>query len=198
MLGVCNYRTMEAKARLILSQHCSKNLREMSAIPIEQLIEALGLDIDYQYLTKNGDSILGKLICMDGYTPYYDMELHQYMLLKVKANTILVEVRLAEQENQGRYRFTLAHELAHWLIHRELYISQKSEAAFSDGANDAIEKQADYLASAILMPLASVKRYYYTLMGKGYSTSDLINIMATHFGVSKQAMQIRLQSHKLI
>ena len=198
MLGVCNYRTMEAKARLVLSQYCFKNLRDASAIPIEQLIEALGLEIDYQYLTKDGQKILGKLICVDGYTPYYDMELHQYMLLKVKADTILVEARLAEQENKGRYRFTLAHELAHWLIHRELYISQKSEAAFSDGANDTIEKQADYLAAALLMPLASVKHYYYTLMGKGYSKFELINIMANHFGVSKQAMQIRLQAHKLI
>ena len=96
MLGVCNYRTMEAKARLVLSQYCFKNLRDASAIPIEQLIEALGLEIDYQYLTKDGQKILGKLICVDGYTPYYDMELHQYMLLKVKADTILVEARLAE------------------------------------------------------------------------------------------------------
>lgn len=72
MLGVCNQRTMETKARLVLQEYCHECLRNMSAIPIERLIEAIGLDIEYQYLSKNGDKVLGKLICYDGITPYYD------------------------------------------------------------------------------------------------------------------------------
>lgn len=58
MLGVCNQRTMETKARLVLQEYCHECLRNMSAIPIERLIEAMGLDIEYQYLSKNGDSLL--------------------------------------------------------------------------------------------------------------------------------------------
>ena len=199
MLGVCNQRTMETKARLVLQEYCHECLRNISAIPIERLIEAMGLNIEYQYLSKNGDKVLGKLICYDGITPYYDMELNQYMFLQVSANTILVEVRLADQENKGRYRFTLAHELAHWILHREMILSDKTEAAFIDGIhNSKMESQADYFASALLMPMGAIKKYYYSLFGKGYSRSDLISAMAEHFQVSKQAMQIRLESHNLI
>jgi hypothetical protein len=199
MLGVCNQRTMETKARMVLEEYCPECLRNIAAIPIEQLIEAMGLDIDYQYLTKNGDKVLGKLICSDGVTPYYDMELQKYMFLKVSAKTILVEVRLSEHDNKGRYRFTLAHELAHWILHKELILSDNTEAAFIDGVhNTRMEKQADYFASALLMPMGAVKKYYYSLFGKGYSRSNLITAMAENFQVSKQAMQIRLESHNLI
>lgn len=199
MLGVCNQRTMETKARMVLEEYCPECLRNITAIPIEQLIEAMGLDIDYQYLTKNGDKVLGKLICSDGVTPYYDMELQKYMFLQVSAKTILVEVRLSEHDNKGRYRFTLAHELAHWILHKELILSDNTEAAFIDGVhNTRMEKQADYFASALLMPMGAVKKYYYSLFGKGYSRSNLITAMAENFQVSKQAMQIRLESHNLI
>jgi len=53
----------------------------MKAIHIEKLVEAFGLDIDYQYLTKHGEKILGKLICSNGVTPYYDMDEQDYLLL---------------------------------------------------------------------------------------------------------------------
>lgn len=199
MLGVCNQRTMDTKSRMVLEEYCPECLRDMTAIPIERVIEAMGLDIDYQYLSKNGDKVLGKLICSDGVTPYYDMELRRYMFLQVSAKTILVEVRLSEQENKGRYRFTLAHELAHWILHREKILSDNTEAAFIDGVHDTrMEKQADYFASALLMPMGAVKKYYYSLFGKGFSRSDLIAAMVERFQVSKQAMQIRLESHNLI
>lgn len=199
MLGVCNQRTMDTKSRMILTEYCPECLRDMTAIPIERVIEAMGLDIDYQYLTKNGDKVLGKLICSDGITPYYDMEVRRYMFLQVSAKTILVEVRLSEQDNQGRYRFTLAHELAHWILHKELILSANTEAAFIDGVHDTrMEKQADYFASALLMPMGAIKKYYYSIFGKGYNRSELISAMAERFQVSKQAMQIRLESHNLI
>lgn len=77
------------------------------------------------------------------------MERQEYMFLEVRANTIIVEARLLDQENQGRYRFTLAHELAHWLLHKEYIIYAQNEAAYIDGTHsDKMEKQADYFASA--------------------------------------------------
>lgn len=110
------------------------------------------------------------------------------MFLEVRANTIIVEARLLDQENQGRYRFTLAHELAHWLLHKEYIISAQNEAAYIDGTHsNKMEKQADYFASAILMPVAIIKKYYYSIHGKGYSKFEVIADMAERFSVSKQA-----------
>lgn len=199
MLGICNIRTMEAKSRMILEKYCLKYLWHMKAIPIENIIESLGIEIEYQHLTRDGQKILGKLVCTDGITPYYDMEHKKYMFLEVKANTIIVEARLLDQENQGRYRFTLAHELAHWILHREEITSSQNEATYIDGVhNNKIEKQADYFASALLMPLSAVKKYYYSIQGKGFTKSEVIENMAERFIVSKQAMHIKLETHNLL
>ena len=199
MLGICNYRTMEAKARQIISAYCPECMFGQKAIPIEQIAEKVfGLSIEYQYLTKNGEKVLGKLICTDGLTPYYDMELKKYALLKVKAQTILVEARLVENGQDGRLRFTIAHELAHWILHREMIVESNREAALDESACESkMEGQADFFASVLLMPIGAVKRYYHSLYGK-CRQSEVVASAAEHFGVSKQAMEICLKSHSLI
>ncbi len=57
------------------------------AIPIEDIIEAQGLVLEYQYLRNNG-RVLGETIFDDGLTAIYDRENHRYDLLPVKGGTI--------------------------------------------------------------------------------------------------------------
>lgn len=196
MLNIVDRRSIETRSRMLLEKYCPENLRDFSAIPIERLAEKLGLDIEYQYLTKFGEDVLGKLVCTDGLTPYYDMDEQRYMLLEVKADTIIIETRLADKPDQGRYRFTVAHELAHWLLHKSKIV--EGEAAFTENGSSEMERQADFMASALLMPINSVKRYFYSLSGKHLRREDYISVMADRFGVSRQAMQIRLENHNLI
>ena len=59
------------------------------AIPIEDIIEAQGLVLEYQYLRNNG-RVLGETIFDDGLTAIYDWENHRYDLLPVKGGTILI------------------------------------------------------------------------------------------------------------
>lgn len=198
MLNIVDRRSIETRSRMLLEKYCPDNLRDYSAIPIERLAEKLGLDIEYQYLTKFGEDILGKLVCTDGLTPYYDMDEQQYMLLKVKADTIIIEVRLADRADEGRYRFTVAHELAHWLLHKKRIVGENDEAAFTGLENTEMERQADFMASTLLMPLNSIKRYFYSLNGKCRSSEMYVEVMAERFGVSRQAMRIRLEDHNLI
>lgn len=199
MLGICNYRTMEAKARQVISENYPECMFGRKAVPVEQLAEKVfGLSIEYQRLTKNGDKVLGKLICKDGLTPFYDTESNEYAFLRVRANTILVEAKLLEKGQEGRLRFTIAHELAHWILHREIIMQSNREAAFNESTCDnKIEAQADYMASALLMPLGGVKRFFYSVSGKS-TQNDAVSMTAEHFGVSKQAMSIRLKSHNII
>ena len=58
-----------------------------AAIPIEDIIEAQGLVLEYQYLRNNG-RVLGETIFDDGLTAIYDWENHRYDLLTVKGGTI--------------------------------------------------------------------------------------------------------------
>ena len=64
-----------------------------TAIPIEDIIEAQGLVLEYQYLRNNG-RVLGETIFDDGLTAIYDRENHCYDLLPVKGGTILIDCSL--------------------------------------------------------------------------------------------------------
>ena len=169
-----------------------------AAIPIEDLIESNGLSLEYQYLRKNG-RILGKTVFDDGLEAVYDMERHEYILFPVRAGTILVDASLCEESaNTGRFRFTCAHELAHWCLHKKLYLGTGESAALALAAQETdLEVQANLLGSAILMPMAQVKRAFYQLRA-GRDRQALVADMAALFGVSRQAMRIRLEQHNLL
>ena len=174
-----------------------------AAIPIEDIIEAQGLVLEYQYLRNNG-RVLGEAIFDDGLTAIYDWENHRYDLLPVKGGTILIDCSLCEEEaSTGRLRFTCAHELAHWLLHKRLYSGTGESAAMMTGTNivrtqnSALEMQANLLGSILLMPLPQVKRCFYQLQS-GRERQQLVADMAGIFQVSKQAMRIRLENHHLL
>lgn len=64
----------------------------------------------------------------------------------------------------GRYRFTLAHELGHWVLHRRFVMSDEAQQVLfcddpapdivcrSKGHRPRIERQADQFAGCLLMP----------------------------------------------
>lgn len=171
---------------------------EARSIPIEDIIENMGLSLEYQYIRKNG-RILGETIFDDDYIPLYNMEDNRYELVFVERGTIILDASLLRCKGDGRLRFTAAHELAHWLIHQELYAGSGDMATMhksisnSSEADKVIERQADLLGSALLMPMNQVKRSFYKLSG-----ADKVDALASQFGVSKQAMKIRLSEHNLI
>lgn len=169
-----------------------------TAIPIEEIIESHGVFLEYQYLRKNGH-ILGKTIFDKGLETVYDMEIHKYILFPVNAGTILVDASLCEEDSStGRLRFTCAHELAHWVLHKGLYTGTgESAALLAETSENNMEVQANMLGSAILMPIAQIKRCFYQLR-RGRQNGQLIDDMAGVFQVSRQAMRIRLTNHHLL
>ena len=169
-----------------------------TAIPIEEIIESHSVFLEYQYLRKNGH-ILGKTIFDKGLETVYDMEIHKYILFPVNAGTILVDASLCEEDSStGRLRFTCAHELAHWVLHKGLYTGTgESAALLAETSENNMEVQANMLGSAILMPIAQIKRCFYQLR-RGRQNGPLIDDMAGVFQVSRQAMRIRLTNHHLL
>lgn len=169
-----------------------------TAVPIEDIIEANGLTLEYQCLRKNG-RILGKTVFDDGLEAVYDLERREYTLFPVQAGTILIDASLCEEDaSTGRFRFTCAHELSHWILHKKLYLGTGESAALMPAGQETdLEVQANLLGSAILMPLAQVKRCFYQLR-PGWNTRQLVAEAAAVFQVSKQAMWIRLHRHNLL
>lgn len=78
---------------------------------------------------------------------------------------------------RGRYRFTLAHELGHWRLHRHLYLRRAGEQSLlaniparpdhvlRSQATDPKEVQANRFAACLLMPREMVKREWHQLRG---------------------------------
>lgn len=191
---------LEAIARNTLKKYDESLVSGYDAkeVPIEEIIESMGLSLEYQYIRNNG-RILGETVFDDAYVPIYNMDEHRYELIFVERGTIILDASLLRCRTRGRHRFTAAHELAHWLIHQELYSGTGDAAAMlkslskSSEADRRIELQADMLASALLFPISQVKKAFYRTSGE-----DRVSRLAAQFGVSNQAMEIRLRNHHLI
>jgi IrrE N-terminal-like domain len=83
---------------------------------------------------------------------------------------IRIDTRLDPSANPvllGRYRFTVAHEVGHWRLHRHLYVEDASQGMLFDGRgrpafvcrssdNASVEWQANAFAAAMLMPTQQV------------------------------------------
>ena len=203
-MAVVFYRpqALETIARRTLCEYDACYLNQQPcAVPIETIIEkTFALRIEYQYLTNNARE-LGRMIYDDGITTYYNRDIMDYALMRVEAGTMMIEATLLEDENcYGRLRFTLAHELSHYLIHKKIFSGTGTAAALynNDTDEDATEWQANYLAKAILMPNGQVKRCFYALHPKCINRKELVSQMASVFAVSKRAMEIRLKDFALI
>ena len=195
-------QALETIARHTLMKYDAMYLNgKPQAVPIETIIEqTFGLRIEYQDLTNDARE-LGRMIYDSGSTTYYDRDRGDYALMRVEGGTMLIEASLLEDERcYGRLRFTLAHELAHHIIHKRIFSGTGVAAALynHDADEDATEWQANYLAKAILMPNGQVKRCFYALRPVCKTKSEYVCKMAEIFEVSKQAMEIRLKDFALI
>ena len=139
------------------------------------------------------------MIYDDGYSTRFNVDMDSYELVAVAEGTMLIESLLVnDPKAYGRYRFTLAHELGHWLLHKNIYKGTGIAAALygtDKQTDDSVEWQANYLAKAILMPVGQVKRGFHSMRG---SNGNKIITLAKVFEVSKQAMEYRLKELGLL
>lgn len=175
---------------------------EPCSIPIEEIIEKnYGISIEYHYLRKTLRT-LGQMIFDGGHVPIYDMEKQRYTLIDVPPKTMLIDIRLTQDKRYAnRLRFSYAHELAHYIYHKEHFANSIQSPALVKGdeniLDDDIEREANMLCSYILIPTGQMKKAYYRLISCGNHTTVVAN-MASLFGVAKTTMEIRMKEHGLI
>jgi len=103
-------------------------------------------------------------------------------------------IRINRHEAKYRQRFTLAHEIAHFLLHRDKIIASggwSENVLLRSGQPANIEYEANRLASDLVLP--SKKLAEATVQYVGPMTSETIEDLAKKFGVSTAAMEIKLQ-----
>lgn len=104
-------------------------------------------------------------------------------------------IRINRHEAKHRQRFTLAHELAHYLLHRDKIVAEggwSENVLLRSGQPANIEYEANRLASDLVLPSdqLSTATSEYT----GPLTSEIIEDLARKFGVSTAAIEIKLQT----
>lgn len=115
--------------------------------------------------------------------------------IKLEGNQCVIRVN--RYEARERQRFTIAHELAHFLLHRD-YIVHAQHKGITDnvlyrsGMPEKIEFEANQLAAEIIMPMNLIDKRLKEL--GGVISEYVIERLARDFQVSKAAMEIRLSN----
>ncbi len=92
------------------------------------------------------------------------------------------------EDTSNRQRFTIAHEIAHFILHRpqlERGGSVEDDAMYRSGLSTREEVEANRLAAQILMPMALIQK----VIAEGVKD---VPSLAARFQVSQDAMRIRL------
>ncbi|MFQ3243738.1 MAG: Zn-dependent peptidase ImmA (M78 family) [Arenicella sp.] len=134
-------------------------------IPVLEIAESNGVDVIFSDFGEHKDSVSG----------FCDFKNARLFVNK--------------DESINRQTFTMAHELGHWLMHKELFIADPERypvllRSQSGDKNDPLEVEANNFAANLLVPSSLL------ISVKDFGSAKLASI----FGVSLQMMEIRLKN----
>jgi hypothetical protein len=113
-------KDFDGVAELVLREYAPYMLEKAQPLRIEELAdEGYSLSIMDYYLSQRG-SILGMIFFDDNAVRVVNLE-KQIVEEQFMSGTIAIDARLLGEEHQHRRRFTISHEVAHWIIHRQMY-----------------------------------------------------------------------------
>ena len=174
---------IEKNASFLLKQFIQEKGRFRGAVPIEEVVMFLGLSLDYDDLSQRfgvDSEILG--------------------FINVESKEIFIEEKLLPEENpyaqEGRYRFTVGHEIGHWILHKDQAHLPHPASVFESKASSTkpwMEWQADYFATCLLMPRRWILKAVEVKGWKSLPPEKIIYRISQWLGVSKQAARIRLE-----
>lgn len=157
---------IEAQATLLLDSYFSTINRPMTApIPVEVIAESfLGYDIEFvdEGIFAN-PNVLGGIVFDEN----------------------VIYINMATEAHEGRYNFTIAHEIGHHTLHRSLIDGSEVICRESD-TRPIEEAQADRFAAALLMPVSIVKLAVEAI-GSKPKTSNVKIVRGYASKVSKEA-----------
>ena len=199
---ILGHKQLDDLGEAIIADFCPEALMVPQEINIDLLSEQyLGLTVDYQYLSHCG-VYLGMMVFKDTKSiPAYCPETGRAEYVSAAANTVIIDRTLLDENQEHRYRFTMAHEAAgHAFLHRSYYTSplcSMTQLAGDDSwvlcrreLNDAVrgstknwgpidwmEWQANSMAAAVLMP----KRCVVKVIRKCWNSLKQLNIPPTAY-----------------
>lgn len=138
-------------------------------VDVEALAYDLGLNLKYEDLP---DDIAGKLE-RDWMAPAG------------------FRITVDSSDGHRRKRFTIAHEIAHYMLHRDLLPEEgvTDSALYRSSLSDDMERHANRFAAQILLPADKVR--------EAYRSEKSLAALSRIFDVSDAALRIRLRELRL-
>jgi len=162
-------RDIEFEARMLLEN----NAVSRPPIPVRELATALHIDVRF---SVGNDDVSGALIRSD--------------------DSVVIAVNSAQHEN--RQRFTIAHEIGHFLLHKGTRVHFDDDfrvnyrKADTTGLATVDEMEANWFAAALLMPAKFLKKDWLRLRLENHAAPSAIQSLAVRYKVSSKAMELRL------
>lgn len=174
-MGV-RYKFIREVAEKLLNKHCPQG------VPVDpaQIAEQLGIEVR---LEKVDDGLSG------------------FLLRDQKSNRVVIGTNLRHHPN--RQKFTIAHELGHFLLHEAAtvhvderkpgYIVQRRDSKSSTG-EDVFEREANLFAAELLMPAKALAKDFQSRAVDILADDDqaYLKTLADKYGVSTHALTVRL------
>jgi hypothetical protein len=226
-----SYESLDEYAEALVRDFAPNALNVPGELDVDKFLEFyLHLDVDYRRMCLDRN-IMGITAFNDGTVEVMNEDTGISEKLPVKTGTVIIDPSLLAKRNIPRLRFTMLHEGSHWLLHKKAFAEDnpfgpagKYENQFiaaKEGRIDysrslkentdieRMERQADFLASAILMNRPALRLAFKEIFKtydekprriyRGASAMDdcfaklLPEYIAKQFGVSKRAALIRLE-----
>jgi Zn-dependent peptidase ImmA (M78 family) len=133
-------------------------------LDVEGVAEALDIDIKKQSLESELSGILRKIPESDKW-----------------------ELLINAKHHPNRQRYTIAHEIGHYLLHRHLQLEFQDRIFFRGADSSKEELQANSFASEVLIPESDFRQ----MVSEG---KNKVDELAQKFGVSTLALRIRAKN----
>jgi hypothetical protein len=222
---------LDAYAEDIVADFAPERLSVPGPVDAEGFVEYyLGLNVEFHRICYDR-KILSMIAFDDGIIQVMDEQTGMPEPMIVEKGTVVVDTSLSIKRNLARMRFSIVHEGSHWLLHRKAFavdnpfgspgIYENPYLAAKEGRMDyrrdqrertdseRMERQADFLAAAILMPRPAMRiafLHFFLRVGMrpraivrgaspvdDYLAKQLPEYVAGIFQVSKRAALIRLE-----
>jgi Zn-dependent peptidase ImmA (M78 family) len=149
----------------------------------EALLDTLGLGLLWEVLPEQeGERVLGALFANE-------------------SRVVLNQSHLEELEsNLGLRRFTIGHEIGHWVVHAEairagsIALLDNARTWCRSGAADPVERQAEMFAGRLLVPADRLREVLPASTWRGWPQ---VYELADRFVVTPSAMVVRLEELRL-
>lgn len=218
LVPIISRDAFENEAAKFLEKYYPLALQEPVAVPIRKIAEDMGLSVIEDSLLSSELDIFGLVVFEGGNIKDKNKNI---IIRNAKRGTVLIDPRVYYERTLGTVNFTIAHECFHWYRHQPYHALMKMLGANDElgkiiqcsiGSNakdsekwkavDWMEWQANGVAPRILMPTNTAKikiselveKYHIHFDGTdGYLIEEMISELADFYGLSKQAVKMRIR-----